>query len=166
VFGDEKARATLKQQNANPEEAKSAMRATRLYKAILTELGIETTPYAGSTRDVEETANEYRRVQANASKGDKQLNKALGLLLEACLKEDAPQVGIVSEKRALPNCELKPDVTIQIDSDDYICVEPTWRSSDAGIPGELPGGQNTLAEAHIKKYLLEKATEYVKALDL
>ncbi|WP_299162289.1 hypothetical protein [Accumulibacter sp.] len=166
VFSGEKTRSCLKQATSRLEDAKAAMRASRLYKAILSEVGVETTPYAGSNRDVEETANEYRRAQATSSKGDKQLNKALGLLLEECLAEDAPQVKIASEKQNLPNCELKPDVNIRLDVNDYICLEPTWRSTEKGIPGELNGGQNTLAEAHMKKYLLEKATQYVKALDL
>jgi uncharacterized protein YecT (DUF1311 family) len=166
AFGDEKTRVLLKQSTAKVEDAKDAMRASRLYKAVLAEMGIETTPYAGSNRDVEETANEYRRVQAIAAKGDKQLNKALGLLLEACLAEDAPKAKVLSERQSLPNCELKPDVSIELDTDDYICLEPTWRSTEKGIPGELAGGQNTLAESHMKKYLLDKATQYVKALDL
>jgi hypothetical protein len=142
------------------------MRASRLYKAILAELGVQTTPHAGSNRDVEETANEYRRAQATSTKGDKQLNKALAQLLEACLSEDAPGAKVTPEKQSLPNCELKPDISIQLAEDDFICLEPTWRSTDEGIPGELDGGQNTLAEAHMKKYLLDKATQYVKGLDL
>lgn len=116
--------------------------------------------------DVEETSNEYRRVQALASKGDKSLNKAIGLLLAECLKEDAPRVAVASEKRSLPNCDLKPDVCLHIGDLDYICIEPTWRSTDKGIAGELDGGQNTLAASHMKKYLLDKAMQYIKALDL
>lgn len=165
-FADDKTRSLLKQPTIKIEDAKSAMRASRLYKAILAELGVETTPYAGTNRDVEETANEYRRIQASSGKGDKQLNKALALLLDACLSEDAPGKKVISEKQSLPNCELKPDISIQLATDDFICLEPTWRSTDKGIPGEIDGGQNTLAEAHMKKYLLDKATQYVKSLDL
>lgn len=166
AFGDDKTRSVLKQPAVNLDDAKAAMRASRLYKAILVELGVATTPYAGANRDVEETANEYRRAQATAGKSDKQLNKALGLLIDACLQDDAPGRKIASEKRSLPNCELKPDVSIQISEGDFICLEPTWRSTDKGVPGEIDGGQNTLAEAHMKKYLLDKATQYVKGLDL
>ncbi|WP_134677534.1 hypothetical protein [Ectopseudomonas khazarica] len=166
AFGDEKTRSLLKQSTVKLDDAKAAMRASRLYKAILTELGVDTTPYAGANRDTEETANEYRRVQATAGKGDKQLNKAVALLVEACLEEDAPGVQVTPEKQSLPNCELKPDVSIKLSEDDFICLEPTWRSTDKGIPGELEGGQNTLAEAHMKKYILDKATQYVKGLDL
>jgi hypothetical protein len=166
AFGDDKTRAVLKQPAVNLEDAKAAMRASRLYKAMLAELGVETTPYAGRNQDVEETANEYRRVQSTAGKGDKQLNKAVALLLGACLSEDVPGTSVTPEKQSLPNCELKPDVSIQIGEADFICLEPTWRSTDKGIPGELDGGQNTLAEAHMKKYVLDKATQYVKGLDL
>jgi hypothetical protein len=38
--------------------------------------------------------------------------------------------------------------------------------TDAGIPGELDGGQNTLTAAHLKKYVLEKAIDYIKDLGL
>ncbi len=73
---------------------------------------------------------------------------------------------VASEKQSLPKCELKPDVCLRIGDLDYICIEPTWRSTDKGIEGELDGGQNTLAESHMKKYVLDKAMQYVKALDL
>jgi hypothetical protein len=166
AMGDATVKSKLKQQTMKVEDAKETLRASKLYKEIQTELGLQTTPFAGVIRDVDETANEYRRVQVLAAKGDKALNKALGLLLAECLKEDAPQVQVSSEKRSLPNCDLKPDVCLQLDELDFICIEPTWRSTDAGIPGEIDGGQNTLAASHMKKYLLDKAMQYVKALDL
>jgi hypothetical protein len=166
AYGDAAVKAKLKQPAINLEDAKAAMRNSKLYKEIETELGINVTPFAGASRDVEETSNEYRRVQALAAKGDKSLNKSIGLLLAECLKEDAPKVAVASEKRSLPNCDLKPDVCLHIGDLDYICIEPTWRSTDKGIPGELDGGQNTLAASHMKKYLLDKAMQYIKALDL
>lgn len=166
AYGDASVKAKLKQPAINLEDAKAAMRNSKLYKEIETELGINETPFAGAIRDVEETSNEYRRVQALAAKGDKSLNKAIGLLLAECLKEDVPKVAVASEKRSLPNCDLKPDVCLHIGDLDYICVEPTWRSTDKGIPDELDGGQNTLAASHMKKYLLDKAMQYIKALDL
>ncbi|WP_349570869.1 hypothetical protein [Azotobacter salinestris] len=165
-LGDVGTKARLKQQTMKLEDAKATMRASKLYKEIQTELGFDTTPFASAIRDVEETSNEYRRVQALAAKGDKALNKAVGLLLAECLKEDVPEVVVASEKKSLPNCDLKPDVCIQIGELDFICIEPTWRSTDTGIPGEIEGGQNTLAASHMKKYLLDKAMQYVKALDV
>lgn len=142
------------------------MRNCKFYKELEAELGISTTPFAGSSRDVEETANEYRRIQSLAANGDKGLNKALGQLLAECLKEDALNVDIKSEKTSLPNCDLRPDLCLHLGDLDYICIEPTWRSTDKGIPNELEGGQNTLAASHMKKYLLDKVMQYVKALDL
>jgi hypothetical protein len=165
-MADDNTKNMLKQPAVKLEDAKAALRASKLYKAILAELDIGTTPYAGQNRDVEETSNEYRRIQALAAKGDKELNKALGLLIAECLKEDAPTVSVSSEKQSLPKCELKPDVCLCIGDLDYICIEPTWRSTDKGIEGELGGGQNTLAESHMKKYVLDKAMQYVKALEL
>lgn len=166
AYGDAAIKEKLKQPAIKLEDAKAAMRNSKLYKEIETELGINQTAFAGASRDVEETSNEYRRIQAGASKGDKSLNKAIGLLLSECLKEDAPKVAVVSEKQSLPKCDLKPDVCLHIGDLDYICIEPTWRSTDKGIPGELDGGQNTLAASHLKKYLLDKAMQYIKALDL
>lgn len=166
ALGDSSVKATLKQQTARLEDAKGSMRNSKLYKEVVAELGLTTTPFAGSSRDSEETANEYRRIQVLAAKGDKSLNKALGQLLAACLEEDASHVDVKCEKTALPNCDLKPDVCLHLGGLDYICIEPTWRSTNKGIPGELEGGQNTLAASHMKKYLLDKAMQYVKALDL
>jgi hypothetical protein len=164
--GSDAVKNLLKQKSISTEEALSAMRASRLYKAILSEIGVETSPFSAATRDVPETSNEYRRVQATASKGDKDLNKALGGLIEKCLEVDEPHAMVRNERQSIPNCELKPDTSIELAPGDYICIEPTWRSSDKGIPGEIDGGQNTLAPAHVKKYVLEKAMQYIKALDL
>lgn len=167
AFGDTKVKATLKQSAINIDDAMATMRNSKLYKEIETELGLNVTQFAGKNRDSEETSNEYRRLQAIAAKGDKSLNKAIGLLLAECLKTDAPNVAVYSEKQSLPNCDLKPDVCLHIGNLDYICIEPTWRSTDKGIPAEqLEGGQNTLAASHMKKYILDKAMQYIKALDL
>lgn len=165
-FGDDAVKKLLKQPAVNLDQAKEAMRASRLYKAILSEAGINTAPFAGGGSVSAETSNEYRRLQSTAGKSDKPLNKALGMLIETCLAEGAPSLKVLSEKRKLPGSELQPDIQIQLSSSDFICLEPTWRSTDVGIPGELDGGQNTLAEAHLKKYVLDKAAQYVRDLGL
>ena len=165
-MGDASTKARLNQQVMKVDDAKAALRASKMYKEIQSELGVNTTPFASAIRDVEETANEYRRIQALAAKGDKALNKAVGLLLAECLKEDAPHVEVASEKKSLPSCDLKPDICLRLGELDYICIEPTWRSTDTGIPDEIEGGQNTLAASHMKKYLLDKAMQYIKALGL
>lgn len=166
AFGSAELRGHLKQQSTNLEAAKSTMRASRLYKAIMNELGVQTTPYAGPRDIAPETIYEFLRVQRLAAKDDKPLNKAVGSLIQACLKEDAPGLTVISEKKAIPGSNLQPDIQIQISSNDFLCLEPTWRSSGQGIDGELDSTQNTLSEAHLKKYVLDKATQYVKDLGL
>lgn len=166
AMGDATTKGRLKQPSVNLEDAKNTMRASKLYKEIQTELNLPTTPFASAVRDSDETSNEYRRIQAQASKGDKALNKAVGQLIGACLQDDAPEVAVESEKKSLPNCDLKPDICLQLGGLDYICIEPTWRSTGAGIASEIDKGQNTLAASHLKKYLLDKAMQYVKALEI
>lgn len=166
AFGDDATKKVLKQASVNLEKAKNAMKSSRLYKAILLEAGIETTPFQASGNIATETEHEYRRVQALAARNDHKLNKALGSLIEACLADDAPHLRVIAEKQSIPSSQLQPDVQISLGERDFICLEPTWRSTDAGIPNELEGGQNTLTEAHIKKYMLEKADQYVKDLGL
>lgn len=166
AFGTTEVRSNLKQQTINVETAKSAMKASRLYKAILTEAGVTTTPYAGSRDIAQETIDEFLRVQRLASKDDKPLNKAIGALIAACLQDDAPSLVLVAEKRSLPGSSLQPDIQIELKANDFLCLEPTWRTSGRGIEGELKAAQNTLAEAHLKKYVLDKATQYVKDLGL
>lgn len=165
-FGNADTRGKLKQPSTNLESSKSAMKACRLYKAILIEAGIQTTPYAGSREIAPETIEEFLRIQRKASRDDKPLNKAVGALISACLKDDAPHLKLVAERRMLPGSELQPDIQIELGANEFICIEPTWRTSGRGIEGELKSSQNTLAEAHMKKYLLDKATQYVKDLNL
>ncbi len=166
AFGTKELKMELKQQSTNLESAKSAMKASRLYKSILNELGIETQPFRSSGKNNDDTADEYRRVQKTAASNDKPLNKALGLLIQSCLDDDSKNVTVTSEKQSLPNSNLKPDVLIKLSNNEYICLEPTWRSTGKGIDGELYGSQNTLTEAHLKKYLLDKATQFVKDLGI
>jgi len=165
-FGSKELKAKLKQPATNLESSKKAMRATRLYKAILGELGVQTAPYAGARAISAETVQEFARIQQVASKDDKPLNKALGELIKVCLNEDAPGLTIRVEKRELPGSSLQPDIQIEIRSGEFLCIEPSWRTSGVGVGGEVPSTQNTLSEAHVKKYVLEKTTQYVKDLGL
>lgn len=166
AFGDDSTKKLLKQPSTNLSAAKNTMRRSRLYRAILAEVGIDAEAFSAGGKIVEETQNEYRRIQAKASSADASLNKALGQLIKATLEEDGIEASIIVEKQKLPGSRLRPDVQIEVAENSYICIEPTWRSTDKGIQGELGGGQNTLSTAHIKKYLLDKITEYVKDLDL
>lgn len=166
AFGDDASKELLKQQSTNLAAARGTMRRSRLYKAVLTEAGETPEPFGSGGAIGSETEDEYRRAQSKASKSDAALNKALGKLVEATLQDDQVDATVIAEKQRLPGSRLRPDVQIQLAENSYICIEPTWRSTDRGIDGELPGGRNTLSSAHIKKYLLDKVTEYVKDLDL
>jgi hypothetical protein len=165
AFGENSLKGLLNQKSTNLEQAKNAMKASRLYKAILREIGIQTEPYAGARDLGEETAEEYRRIQKEAAKNDTLLNHALGKLIELCLQDDAPSAKIAVEKQSLPKIELKPDIRIEIDTNDYICLEPTWRTTGTPVDGGKEA-QNTLKEAHIKKYFLDKSDQYIKAMSL
>lgn len=166
AWGEPHLKGALRQQTINLEAAKNALKSSRLYKAVLIEIGLTPPPYAG-VRDVkQETEDEYRRIQVFAAKGDKSLNKCLGTLFQSCLVDDAPGVSIVSEKKSLPNSTLKPDIMISLGGNQFICLEPTWRTTGVGVEDEVKPGQNTVQEAHIKVYLLNKAAEYVQSLGL
>lgn len=166
TFGDSSLKKVLKQPALNQEQAKNTLRASRFYKSILEAAGIETTAYAGSRELKAETRDEYNRVQALAVRQDKLLNKALGDLLAACLSEDAPSLEVVTEKKGLPGSQLKPDIQIKLAEGEYICLEPTWRSTGAGIEGERLPTQSTLSEAFVQKYVLDKTLQYIKDLGL
>jgi hypothetical protein len=125
AFGDASLKAKLKQPAANLEAAKTAMKASRLYKAILREADVETEPFAGSRRIGQETIDDFARVQTVASKDDKPLNKALAKLIEACLADDAAHLSVFSEKRSVPGSGLQPDIQIELGVGEYICIEPT-----------------------------------------
>jgi hypothetical protein len=164
-YGSPQLKALLNQASVNLESAKDAMKASRLYKTILNEIGVETSAYAGGRNVAQETVEEYIRIQRTASTDDKPLNKAVGSLLAECLKDDAPDAQVINEKRSIPGCALKPDIQVKISDNEYICLETTWRSSGQAIKG-VPATQNTLTEAHMKKYVLEKSYDYVDALGL
>ena len=163
-YGTENLKGMLNQGSTNLDTAKDALKSTKFYKAILELVGIETAIFAGNRPSAPETADEYLRIQRTASTDDKPLNKALGELLAACLKDDAPELEVVSERRSIPNCELKPDIQIKISDNEFICLEPTWRSTGREFEGR--SSQNTLTEAHMKKYALEKYYDYAQAVGL
>ncbi|RFC61750.1 hypothetical protein DYI37_19615 [Fulvimarina endophytica] len=166
AFGDSTLKGKLKQPSINLEAAKTAMKASRIYKAILREAEIETSPFAGSRRIGQETIDDFIRMQAVASKDDKPLNKALAALIANCLADDAPALKVVTERRSIPGSGLQPDIQIELRDGEYICIEPTWRNSGKGLDSEIKEAQNTLSEAHVKKYMLDKATQYVKDFGL
>jgi hypothetical protein len=167
LFGDADLRSKLKQPAQNSEVGVTALQATRLYKALAKEFRISTTGFAGNRSVGDETENEYRRVHRTAKNSEKPLNKALALLIQEALTRDGVEdVLVIPEKRNLAHTNLQPDIQIHLPGGSIVCVEPTWRSAGKGIEGEFEPQQKTLTEAHLRKYILDKAMEYMKALGL
>lgn len=162
LHGDDIAKAPLNLKSANRSSALDAIINTAFMRIILE---------AGQARNAtlrptdEQTAYEYRRVQANAGKDDKRFNKALAIAIAEILKENNIKGSVTPEKR-LKDGNLKPDILIELERGEVFCLEPTWRTTGADIPGELDKKQNTLSVGHIQKYLLEKVLEYAKDLGM
>lgn len=165
-FGDDTLKERLVNKTAAKSTSRDALRKTRIYKEILTELAVESEPFAERGVISEANKDEYRRIQLQAESSDKPLNKALGELFVHSLAEDASGTVISVEKKSLANTGLQPDILIEMNEKDLICIEPTWRSSGVPISGHQKERQNTLAEGHIKQYVLNKTLDYVKAIGL
>lgn len=165
AFGPEQVTKNLKTKTPQRAVALDAFRSTRLYKELATACGIDAGKYAGARSVKSETENEYIRIQRLAASDDKPLNKALAGCIQESLKQDGFSGSVHPEKKMLKGTGLQPDVMVEVSSTSYICIEPTWRSSGKGVEGELPERQATLTEAHIKKYVMDKALEFVKAYD-
>jgi hypothetical protein len=165
AFGEKSVKDQLTKRNVATSAALSALKATRLYKEIASACGIEVSKYAGLRSVKAETEDEYLRIQKLAASNDKPLNKALGGCLESALLADGFTGLVTKEKKNLPQTGLQPDILVQISNKNYICIEPTWRSTGRQIGDEIEGRQATLTEAHIKKYVMDKALEFVKAYD-
>lgn len=166
AFGDHSVQDKLNKKTTPKESAKATMKASRLYKAILRAANVKTEPFAGVRDIAPETTNEFIRIQSLASRDDKSLNKALANLIRASLEDDAPHLNVVSEKQSIPGSNLRPDIQIKLNENEYICIEPTWRTSGVGLPGEIKPSQNTLSEAHMKQYILDKANQYIEGFGL
>jgi len=114
-----------------------------------------------------ETQHEYLRLQQLARNQDTELNKALAEAIKSVLIDDGyKSVSIKSEKQELKGTNLKPDIMIELNNNEVVCLELTWRTSGAEIPNELSKQQNTLSPGHIQKYVLDKVMEYVKELEI
>jgi hypothetical protein len=166
AFGDQSIRDLLQTQSVAKKTARSTMRNTRLYKELLAELVGSPVVYGGRGNIKPDTHREYQRIQVAAEKRDSELNRALGALIVSCLIEDVPNSEVIVDQKSIKGIQLRPDVAVSIDGTDYVCIEPTWRSTGIAIDGELGRKQNTATPGHIKIYVMNKALEYVKALDL
>jgi hypothetical protein len=165
-FGDSALKGRLQSPVAARSQSVDALRKTRIYKEILQSLNIAADPFAERGSISESTKDEYRRMQMQAENSDKPLNKALGELFRTALLEDAPSAEIHVEKKSIGVPGLQPDIYVKLSDVDIICIEPTWRSSGTPITGQAKERQNTLAEGHMKQYILNKALDYVKAIGL
>jgi hypothetical protein len=162
-FSSESIKAALTLKTASLETVSDALRATAFYRAIIDPLSAT----AGTPKATESTtAMEYNRLQQLASKDDKSLNKALGLLLNHTLKADGLTCEVISEKQSLPGSNLKPDIQVRLDGKGIICLEPTWRTTGKEVPGVRGEVQNTLTPGHIQQYVLKKVLSYVDDLGI
>ena len=166
AFGSEKARQRLLKKNEGREACIEIIEKTRLYKAILSELGAEHDRYMSRRPPAPDTVDEYRRIQKLAASDDKPLNKAVGQALQAALESNGHNLRIVTEKRNLPSSTLQPDIQIWLTESELICVEPTWRTTGRGIENEISETQNSMTPGNIQKYLLGKVFDYVTSLKL
>lgn len=165
-FGDEALKSKLQSKSAAKSQSVDALRKTRVYKEILQGLGNQVEPFAERGVISDSNKDEYRRIQLQAESSDKPLNKALGQLFQEALLEDVPKAEISVERKSVGVPGLQPDIYVKLSEVDVICIEPTWRSSGTPVTGQSKERQNTLAEGHIKQYILNKALDYVKAIGL
>ena len=68
------------------------------------------------------------------------------------------------DSQSIRGTPLRPDIAVSIDKLNYICIEPTWRSTGVAVGIEVPEKQNTLTPGYLQIYVMNKVLEYVKAL--
>lgn len=149
--------------------AQRTIRNARVYKETLAELTGSSQNFGGRGNIKSSTHDEYRRIQVLAEKKDSRLNRALGSTIHDALLsdlDDASRLEVVVDAKSIKSTSLRPDIAISVDGLNYICLEPTWRSTGAGVSGELERKQNTLTPGYLQIYVMSKTLEYVKALGL
>lgn len=162
AFGDNSVKLVLKKPDEKSHKAIEIMKKSTLYKLLLEDYSSsESSP----VKTPEHQSSEYIRLQKLAESQDKILNKALGDSLIEALDSDKIKAVVYTEQQKLDGFNLKPDIQIRINEKDYICLEPTWRSTGREIPNEILKKQNSLTLGHLQQYVLNKAMEYVKELD-
>lgn len=163
AFGDDDLKSSLKQPNAPVAQALGALKNSLFYQMLTGNSAGRATALPATKK---ETTHEYIRLQRHAAKDDQRINKALAAAIQAAFDEDGIKAKVRAERKGRSAPGMKPDVEIVFDNGEIICLEPTWRTTGIGIIGEIDEQQNTLTIGHTQKYLLEKALEYVKALEL
>ena len=162
AYGDENIKSKLKHKKETKTNAIAEVKKTAFYK-LLTDnyLTSDTSPKKTSIT----ISNEYIRIQKEASKNDKPLNKALGECIKDALKKESENFEVFVEKQNIPNSNMQPDIQIKINDKVFICLEPTWRTTGRGIPAEkIKDGQNSLTKGTIQQYVLNKAMDYLKSM--
>jgi len=164
AFGDVSIREKLTKKSDSPANASRAMQSARFLQLLAR---IPSSSAATIRAASEDTTSEYKRMQQEASKNDKFLNKALAASVARALQDVGVDARVTAEKRKLdPKSALHPDIMVELSNGRLICLEPTWRTTGSGLPGELPQQQSTMSVGHIQQYLLTKVLEYVKDLGL
>lgn len=163
AFGSAELKSKLKNSKGSKEKAIDEIKKSVFYQLLFDDVNISEISLRKTT---EKTSNEYLRIQKEASKNDKLLNKALGQGIEEALKSDNVDAIVHIEKKSLKNTNLQPDIQIQINDSTIICLEPTWRTTGRGIVDEMPSGNNSLALGDIQRYSLDKVMAYLKSLNL
>jgi len=162
AFGDDAVTDKLKNKKDSAANASSAMQAAKFFQLLA---GTATSNAATIRAATQATSDEYKRLQQLASKSDKLLNKALAACIERALQDVGVAGAVTAEQRKLdPKSNLQPDVMVDLADGRLICIEPTWRTTGAGIPGEIGGQQSSMSVGHIQQYLLAKVLEYVNDL--
>lgn len=164
IHGNIDIKETLNKKSESKSICYDAMKRSDFYLALTSRTDTSKRSVKGTNQD---TQHEYIRLQKHAKGNDKNLNKSFSKALDETLQEDKfDNFKIICEKQELKGTNLKPDIQIEMENDEVICLELTWRSTGIGIENEIIAKQNTLTTGHIQKYILEKIMEYVKELKL
>jgi energy-coupling factor transporter ATP-binding protein EcfA2 len=162
AFGDENIKSKLKKKKETKANAIAEVKKTAFYKLLIDDY---LTSDSSPKKTTITTSNEYIRIQKEASKNDKVLNKALGECIQEALKSDGINFEIFIEKQNIEGSNMQPDIQIKIDEKTSICLEPTWRTTGRGILDEkIIDSQNSLTKGTIQQYVLNKAMDYLKSL--
>ena len=164
VYGDQSLKTKLNKQSETTSICHDAFKRSDFFQA----LNSQTDSSRRSVRTTaQDTQNEYLRLQQTAKSGDKLLNKAFSNGLEQSLNQDGITDFVIKcEKQELQGTNLKPDVQIDLPTDEVVCLELTWRTTGAEIKDEISSKQNTLTSGHIQRYILDKVMEYIKELGI
>lgn len=162
AFGDQAVTDKLNKKKDSAANASSAIQAAKFFQFLA---GTASSNAATIRPATDSTSDEYKRLQQLASKSDKLLNKALAACIDRALQDVGVAGSVTAEQRKLdPKSNLQPDIMVDLADGRLICIEPTWRTTGAGISGEIKGQQSSMTVGHIQQYLLAKVLEYVNDL--